>query len=131
MFNYPVESLPQKGYVLGYFSSELVFKPYYIENGTLIFDGSDILIRETPREIHFFDDKKEYRLIKREFRKDIIEKYYTSDEEKEIGPDLLFVEEVLVDERFSGPEKLKIINRYEYSQNDTLVLKSYRISLCD
>ncbi len=45
---------------------------------------------------------------------------------------LLFAEEVLVKPRFAAsgrlPKKLKIINRYRYSEYDTLVLDNYRIS---
>ena len=47
-------------------------------------------------------------------------------------PDLLFTEEVLVKKEYTDipgiPEKLRVINRYRYSENDTLVLKDYRIA---
>lgn len=47
-------------------------------------------------------------------------------------PDLLYEEEVLVKDEYSEksglPERLKVINRYMYTENDTLVLKNYRIA---
>lgn len=49
-----------------------------------------------------------------------------------VGEDLLFPEEVLVKKEYTDipgiPEKLRVINRYHYSENDTLVLKDYRIA---
>ena len=54
-------------------------------------------------------------------------------EEKLMDPNLLYTQKVLVQEQFSKekdmPERLVIVNRYVYSENDTLVLKNYRISV--
>lgn len=53
-------------------------------------------------------------------------------EEESMDPDLLYEEDVLVRDEYSGksgiPERLKVINRYMYTENDTLVLKNYRIA---
>ena len=52
-----------------------------------------------------------------------------------MDPDLLYVEEPLLREEYAGraefPNRLKIVNRYSYSENDTLVLVNYRIALAD
>lgn len=49
-----------------------------------------------------------------------------------MGPELLYEEEVLVRDEYAGkpglPDRLKIVNRYMYTENDTLVLKNYRIA---
>ena len=49
-----------------------------------------------------------------------------------MDPDLLFSEDVLVKKEYAAlrgiPEKLRVISRYRYSENDTLVLDLYRIS---
>ena len=46
-----------------------------------------------------------------------------------MDPDLLYEEDVLVKDEYSGksglPERLKVINRYMYTENDTIVLKNY------
>ena len=56
----------------------------------------------------------------------------TAEEERGMDPDLIFEESVLVKPRYavSGrvPGKLIIINRYRYSEYDTLTLDNYRIS---
>ena len=50
-----------------------------------------------------------------------------------MDPDLIYVEEPLVSDRFRDrpglPERLRVVNRYEYTPNDTLVLRNYRISI--
>ncbi len=46
--------------------------------------------------------------------------------------DLVFTEDVLVKKEYASiagiPKKLRIVNRYEYSENDTLVLRNYRLA---
>ena len=52
-------------------------------------------------------------------------------EEQSMDPDLIFVEEVLVKPQYTEtgriPATLTIINRYRYSEYDTIVLEDYRI----
>jgi hypothetical protein len=45
-------------------------------------------------------------------------------------PDLIYTQTVILRKEYTSPElkHLVIVNRYEYSANDTLVLKNYRIS---
>lgn len=54
-------------------------------------------------------------------------------EEELWDPDLLFVQDVLVKKEYTDipgiPEKIRVINRYSYSENDTLVLQDYRLAL--
>ena len=49
-----------------------------------------------------------------------------------MDPDLIFVEEPLVREELAQkpgiPKRVKVVNRYAYTPNDTLVLSNYRIS---
>ncbi len=132
-FEIPVEKLPVKGLLMAYFRDSLIFEPYEVKEGCIVSENSFRLEQELPEEVHFFDDSREYRCIVREARGDIIELLLTEEEEKEMDPDLLFLDEGIVREEFSSreglPERLRIINRYDYSVNDTLVLKNYRISL--
>ena len=67
-----------------------------------------------------------------EARGDRVEVILTRQEEESMGPELLYEEEVLVRDEYAGkpglPDRLKIVNRYMYTANDTLVLKNYRIA---
>ncbi len=132
-FNIPVEKLPAKGLLMAYFRDSLIFEPYEVKEGRLVSENSYRLEKELPKEGHFFNENREYRYIVREARGDVIELLLTEEEEKRMEPDLLFFDEGIVREEFSSqaglPKRLRIINRYEYSENDTLVLKNYRISL--
>lgn len=127
-----VDKLPRKGLVLAYFRDRLIFSPYSVEGGELLTEERELFERECPEECHFFDDAAEYRMIQRHARGDRIELVLTADEEKHMDPDLLFSEDVLVKKEYAAlrgiPEKLRVISRYRYSENDTLVLDLYRIS---
>lgn len=129
---YSIEKMPQKGFVLAYFRDGLVFEPYEVRNGMLLFDGCERLQKEDPTECHFFDRHQDYHRVCRQARHDVVEYVATEEEEARMEKDLLFVEDVLVKEEYVRrrcfPEKLRIINRYRYSENDVLVLKDYRIS---
>ena len=129
-----LEKAPSKGYLLAYFRDTLVFEPYTIENGRLVFSDWEVYQELAPKECHLFDENTEYRMILREARGDLVEVILTRQEEETMDPNLLYEEEVLVKNEYSEkegfPERLKVINRYTYTENDTLVLKNYRIACC-
>ena len=127
-----IDRLPPKGFVIAVLRSKIIFEPYETDGGKLTFPGSECLENELPSECHFFDQEKEYRLVRREARNDVIERVLTLEEEKLMDPDLIYLQEMMVDAPYASradlPDKLLVINRYEYSENDTLVLKDCRIS---
>ena len=126
------ESIPGKGYCLLSFRNALVFEPYECRDGLLFFNGRDRLEWEQPYECRFFDRDRDCHMVFREARGDFCERIYTQEEEKSMDPDLLYTEKVLLREEYAGlagyPSRLVIVNRYRYSQSDTLILKNYRIS---
>lgn len=132
MIGISLDRAPARGYLLAYFRDALVFEPYAVENGRLVFPGCESLQDAVPLECHLFDGNTEYRMILREARGDRVEAVLTGQEEESMDPDLLYEESVLVRDEYAGkpefPERLKIVNRYMYTENDTLVLKNYRIS---
>ncbi len=122
---------PKKGYILAFYQDRLVFDSYTIKDGELIFEGCKALRDEMPWECHLFDEERECRRIYRESAGDWIEQLFTRAEEREMEPDLLFEEEVLVKPQYADtgrlPRKLTIMNRFRYSECDTLTLDNYRI----
>ena len=128
----PIEGIPQEGYCILSFRDALLFERYEYRDGKLCFPGSDRLERELPYDCRFFDREKDCHLVFRESRGDICKTVLTEEEEKAMDPDLVYAEEVLVREEFAGreglPKKLLIVNRYRYTEYDTLTLKNYRIS---
>ncbi len=127
-----IDIIPAKGYILAYLKQDLIFEPYEVKHGKLCFKGSERLKCEQPSECHFFDRESDYRIVVRESRGDVREALMTEEEERYMDSDLLFIEEALIKEEYAQkegfPKKLRVINRYRYSDNDTLVLYNYRIS---
>ena len=122
---------PEKGYILAFYPDTLVFEPYTLKDGKPVFKGCEALRDQIPWECHLFDHEKECRRIYRESAGDWIEQIFTRAEEREMDPDLLFEEEVLVKPEYAEtgrlPQTLMISNRYRYSEHDTLMLDNYRI----
>ena len=127
-----LEMAPEKGFLLAYFRNAVVFEPYSIREGILLFEGCEAFRDEMPRECHLFDEDTEYRMILRQSRNDRIESVLRKEEEEGMDLDLLFEEDALVKTEYARdgvhPERLKIISRYRYTENDTLVLRNYRSS---
>lgn len=123
---------PPEGFILACYPDTLVFAPYVWRGGYPVFEGCAALRDVTPGECHLFDADRELRLLYRESTGEWLDMLLTAEEERDMDPDLIFEESVLVKPRYtvSGrvPEKLKIINRYRYSEYDTLTLDNYRIS---
>lgn len=126
-----LENAPSTGFVIVSLKNQLIFAPYEIRNDALIVEGWDCPDFTEAEECHFFDASREYRRIYRSARRDVIETVLTAEEEQTMDPDLIFVEEVLVKPQYSEtgriPASLTIINRYRYSEYDTIVLEDYRI----
>lgn len=126
-----LKNAPNTGFVIACLKDRLVFAPYKICNGILLVEGWENPDFTTAEECHFFDDSREYRRICRSARRDVIETVLTIQEEQTMDPDLIFAEEVLVKPQYTEtghlPATLTIVNRYRYSEHDTIVLEDYRI----
>lgn len=130
MLGSTLDMAPAKGYLLAYFKNALVFEPYTVQNDQMVFPGCENWHNASPKECHLFDQNKEYRMIFREARQDRVEAVLTRQQEEIMDPDLLYEEEVLLkNDKAAGIDSLKIINRYKFTENDTLVLRNYRIAL--
>lgn len=127
------EKAPPKGFILAYFRTGLVFARYEKKDGEIFFDGQQAFRTEAPWECHLFDESTEYRSVVRRARGDRIDSVLTAQEEAEMDSDLIYTENVLVREEYrqggAMPAKITVINRYQYSDNDMLTLKNYRLSV--
>ena len=127
-----IDQLPEKGYVIFQSRSTLLFEPYTVENGRLLFKGCECLEKEPLTVCHFFNRDREVRLVARESRGDIIERVLTAEEETDMEPDLLYEQVMLVKKEYASrndlPDRLLVMNRYAFTENDTLALQDYRIS---
>ena len=126
-----IDRIPVKGFVIANTKNGLVFAPYEIRDKKIWIDGNDYSNLLDADEAHFFDEYTEYRRIHRYSRNDIIEINLTASEEETLDSDLIYKEDLLVIPEYAQkkgyPQKLTTVNRYYYSENDTLVLDNYRI----
>ena len=131
MMKISLEKLPPKVLMLLYCKNGTVFAPYEVKDGQLISNAK--LPDETAQECHFFDADSEYRLITRESDGAHIEVVYSADEELKMDPDLIYKECPLIKEEYSRnegiPKKILIVSRYDYTEDDILELRNYRLSL--
>ncbi len=127
------DRIPEEGLLLAEGQDVLVFAPYRCEGGKILVDGEDRTGLLDAETCYLFDRDTEYRRVHRRARNDVIETVMTAREEEDMDPELLYREEVLVKPEYTVcpgiPETLIIVNRYRYSENDTLVLEDYRISM--
>ena len=132
MLGISIEKAPEKGFILACFRDRPIFGRYERKGGEIVFEGWEAFRDEMPQECHLFDGDTEYRMVARRARGDRIELVLTAEEEAAMEPDLLYAENVLIREEYrqdgAVPGTIAVINRYQYSADDTLVLRNYRIS---
>ena len=127
------DRIPGQGLLLAEGREKLAFVPYVYREGKIWVEEQDQSGFLDWDKCIFFNRDTEYRRIRRGARGDVIETVLTAEEEEKMPPDLLYTEEVLVKPQYTAregiPEKLRIVNRYRYSENDTLVLEDYRVAM--
>ena len=124
--NSKFSAIPAEGYIYATFYGKVIFEKYKKTAKGIEFAGSSSLENETIQELHCFDENTEYRIV------DEIEAVMTYDEEKSMDKDLLYEDEMLIDEKYlkdGFPSVLKIVNRYKYTYFDTLMLDNYRMKI--
>ena len=123
---------PGEGYLIAVFPDRVLVERYRKEEGGLSFPGSDALQGKELLRLHCFDMNTEYRLLVTDDGDRVIEVVLDAEEEKAMEPDLLFEDEMLLRPEYCtdrvGIRKLKIVNRYRYTEFDTMTLDNYRIS---
>ncbi len=127
------DRIPEAGLILAEGQDCLVFAPYQRSADQILVDGRDRTELLDAEMCCLFDRETEYRRVHRSARNDVIETVLTAQEEAEMDAGLLYREEVLLKPAYTGrpgmPETLLIVNRYRYSESDTLVLEDYRIAM--
>lgn len=124
------DSIPDSGYILAFAYDITFFSKYKKENAKLLFDQSDRFVDVEYKNIHCFDEKTEYRLVSINNGNNIFEIQVFENEEQNMDDNLIFYDEMVIDDKYkdAGLDKIKIINRYKYSKYNTLVLDNYRLS---
>ena len=124
--------IPAEGIMIAVLENRILVERYGKEAEGLSFPGAEQVRDEALLRLHCFDPETEYRLIVTDDGERLIEVVLDAEEEKEMEPDLLFEDEMLLREEYCtervGIRKLKVVNRYRYTEYDTMTLENYRIS---
>ena len=126
---------PERGMLYALYTDRMEYGPY--EREELFLRGKGLT--ENLLELHLFDEKKEYRFIKKRKRKTEIEEEETeigkgeievvvSDEGKDY--DDLYIERIFTqkDEKEKNHAScIEVVNYLVYDENDLLKIKNYRL----
>ena len=112
---------PERGMLYALYTDRMEYRPY--EREDLLLKEKDL--QKNLLELHFFDEKKEYRFIKK--RKGELE-VVVCDERKDY--DDLYIEKIFTQE--DEKEKnhascIEVVNYLVYDENDLLKIKNYRL----
>ena len=112
---------PERGMLYAHYTDRMEYRPY--EREDLLLKEKDL--QKNLLELHLFDEKKEYRFIKK--RKGELE-VVVCDERKDY--DDLYIEKIFTQE--DEKEKnhascIEVVNYLVYDENDLLKIKNYRL----
>lgn len=117
---------PERGMLYALYTDRMEYRPYEREDLPLKEE-----LQKNLLELHLFDEKKEYRFIKKRKRKTEIEEeieVVVSDEEK--GYDDLYIERIFTqkDEKEKNHAScIEVVNYLSYDENNLLKIKNYRL----
>ena len=124
--------IPAEGYLIAVFKNRILFERCRKETDGLCFPGEEEIRTEELLRLHCFDRDTEYRLLVTDDGDRLVELVLNAEQEKAMEPDLLFEDEMLVRPEYRpeqiGIQKLKVVNRYRYTDFDTMTPDNYRIS---
>lgn len=123
---------PENGWLFAETDCGVILERYTLENGMPVFPGQKRLASATITRLHCFDGRKEYRFLRPNGRGDIIEGVFTADEETAMDPDLIYEDRMVLSKEYMPKDgkiwAITVINRYRWTEYNTLTLNNYRLS---
>lgn len=111
---------PERGMLYALYTDRMEYRPYEREDLLLKED-----LQENLLELHLFDEKKEYRFIKK--RKGETENVVSEDEQ---DYDDLYTERIFTqkeEKEKNHASCIEVVNYLVYDENDLLKIKNYRL----
>lgn len=130
--DFDMEKAPQSGYLLAYTKKSVLLKQYdEMDSGK---KAGAILAGQEVLEAHFFDDKKEFRVLEAKSRRYSTEetpgKVEAVAELTELPKEELFKEEILLEESFAesaGIQTILVLNQVSYDDNGMASIVNYQL----
>ena len=110
------KEIPCSGFIYAVFKENVIFEKYELSKEGFDFESALEYAKQPLKELHCFDGKVEYRAIAKDSSRtsSFIEKIVSEEEERDMPSELLFYDEMMLEDRFvkCGLDKIKIVNRY-------------------
>lgn len=122
---------PQSGWILAVpEDGQTVFERFTREDSGVRFPGMERLNGKLIRRCHCFDENSEYRYLCVGDSMRVIETVCDAKQEADMDPDLLYEDDLILSAQYAPGEeirKLRVINRYRYTECNTLTVEDYRL----
>lgn len=123
---------PRRGWLFAETERGPVLERYVIVDGEPDFPGSERLKGVPVLRLHCFDEQTEYRFLRVDEDGDAVEGLFTAGQEAAMDPDLVYADKMVLKEAYApkdgGVWTLDVVNRYRWTENDSLELENYRMA---
>ena len=123
---------PRRGWLFAETERGPVLERYVIVDGEPDFPGSERLKGVPVLRLHCFDGQTEYRFLRVDEDGDAVEGLFTAGQEAAMDPDLVYADKMVLKEAYApkdgGVWTLDVVNRYRWTENDSLELENYRMA---
>lgn len=123
---------PARGWLFAETEHGPILERYSIVDGELHFPGAARLEAAPVLRLHCFDEQAEYRYLRVNEEGDAVEGLFTAEQETAMDPDLIYEDKMVLAEAYApkdgGIWTLSVINRYRWTEYNTLGLENYRLA---
>ncbi len=125
---FDINKLPSNGYILAYSDGKILFDSYKLDNNCVILGSGGKFDDEKFYEIHCFNESQEYR----KFMTHEILLSEHDESEQENFDRFIYRDEQILQEKYSRllgykDAKIIVINRFAYTEDDSIYLAGYRL----
>ena len=123
---------PAHGWIFAETKRGPILERYAIVDGEPDFPGAERLKDAPVLRLHCFDEQTEYRYLRVNESGAVVEGLFTAEQEAAMDPDLVYADRLVLAEAYApkdgGIWVLSVINRYRWTDSNTLDLENYRLA---
>lgn len=123
---------PERGWFFAETETGAILERYVLVDGEPDFPGHERLRDAVVTRIHCFDERVEYRWLRVNEKGGAVEGVFSAEEEAGMDPDLVYADDMILADEYTPKEGgiwvLSVINRYRWTETDTLTLENYRLA---
>ena len=123
---------PERGWLFAETETGAILERYVLVDGEPDFPGRERLRDAVVTRLHCFDERVEYRWLRTNEKGGVVEGVFSAEEEAGMDPDLVYPDDMILADEYAPKEGglwvLSVINRYRWTETDTLTLENYRLA---